>query len=218
MKLYHYSSVLYPELLTRTRSRNLSQEEQKVGLERAKKWNQPGSYNDHISFFFDPIPLEVIGKLFGPWHHTWFDGNKLFEYVVDTKDLADNVLYDVVESPQLVKMLDETEWQDNDIFVKAFFQKERAMKLKEGLLGNSRAGLDKQIKHFMGGTEAAYRAARQRPDAEENKDKYAAAVPHLMLYPATGSVSIESTNTVVIGRSGRKPLKSSFESLLSHQL
>jgi len=103
MKLYHYAKDLYPILKNRLKSGAADDKE----IEEQMAWNKeiggPGIYNAHISFFIDPLPLVLLGKIFDERHHTWFNGNELYEYIVDVDSLDKNIVYDIVESPMAVK-------------------------------------------------------------------------------------------------------------------
>lgn len=197
MKLYHYSSVFYEELLTRRYSNKATIEEIKESEKFAIEANNPFAYVDHISFFFDPAPVKILGSLFGKYHDVWYNGNELYQYVVDTADI-DLLAYNIVESPKAVKLLNSTIWIDNDKFL--FDYKRKLNKLKKDWkeIGYNKEDLNKQINLYKGKTLYYYLLAKARQDFEKNKFKYAANVPHVMLSPIAGKINYESFSKVKV--------------------
>lgn len=213
MKLYHYAAELYTSLKTRRASGAASPEEIKRAEAAAKRFHDEGAYVDHISFFFDPIPSKTLANIYGPNHRAWSKGNRLFEYVIDTKALNDDILYRVVESVRKTAYLDkfseENNWEDDNPATLAKWVAEiNALQRKWGELGNSRFGLELQIAANAGKTEQAYVIASQREDFAEGRDKYAANVPHLMVYPSSGTVAITSISSLIMGNDKRTPVTS----------
>lgn len=213
MKLYHYSKDLYTILKNRLKIGSSTDKEDLEQKEWNKKTNGPGVYNGSISFFIDPLPLELLGRIYGKGHHTWFDGNELYEYVIDTDALDKDITYSVVETPMAVKMLDETEWVDTDEFLIEYKKKLNALKVSAGETGNSRSKLETELSKYKDKTRSFYLEASRRSDFKEHFDKYAANVPHVMLYPDSGAISIESVNMVKVGSNSRRPIKVALESL-----
>lgn len=213
MKLYHYSADQYNTLLTKRKAGNASAEEIAKAEKEARRILMPGaSYVDHISFFFEPIPAEILGKLYGKNHPVWVDGRELYEYEVDPLKLPERVLYEVVESAREVEELDrfskEHNWvEDDPALLKKWFTHILAQKVKWGEYGNDKSKLLLQIKKHQGRLASDFLSAVQREDFKNNFTKYAASVPHLMLYPPTGEVQYDTMSLVVIGKKGSKFLK-----------
>lgn len=200
MNLYHYSAEQYPVLKTR----------RKLGLQPPKQVRD-SSYLDHISFFFDPIPSKTLSLIFGKNHPFWFEGNVIYEHVVDVSDLDKDVRFHVVESKQRTELLDqfaeENNWvKDDPALLAKWLILERRKNIEWGEIGYSRAGLEKQIKQHVGGTELAYIAASSRDDFEHGRNKYAASVPHLMIYPRSGEIPVRKVFKLKIGDDHRKEL------------
>lgn len=203
MKLYHYSKEQYPILLTK---RAAGGDRTPTRFDGYKE-----SYNDHISFFFDPIPSKTVAKLFGRDHAVWYPGSVLYEYTIDTDQFERDLFYHVVESAKKTAYLDEfsTEhsWETDHPATLALWEKEILPRLVQwGEIGKSLAGLHKQIRLHQGTTEAAYLAARKRPDWADGKHRYASNVPHLMLYPRAGEARYGAVNRITIGSDLRTPV------------
>lgn len=212
MLIYHYSKELYSRLLTR-RANGADQEEITRSEEQAERLKLEAPYIDHISFFFDPIPSVVVEEVFRDvGHATWYKGSTLYEYVIDTRQFQSDVLYRVVESRRKTEHMDQFivkhNWTTDDPkLLRLWINEIEALQRKWGELGNSRDGLERQCRLNAGCTAEAFILARSRPDFDDGKYKYAANVPHLMVYPEGGKVAISKTNRVVIGSNTRTPVK-----------
>lgn len=202
LKIYHYSAAAgqepFKDLQTKALSQKLSPNTLKEEREVAKEFHKVGAYCDHISFFFDPVPLDIIGELFGPWHHTWKPGNELYQYTVDVSTIAD-CPFEAVETPAALELLEKTVWRDDEEFKIDFFKRRLELQESLGEVGYTNAALRKVILRFKGSTREAYLKARKRGDWEENKTKYAASVPHLMIYPLNGIIRYEQVDVVKVG-------------------
>lgn len=209
MHLYHYAKELYPLLTTRLSRADsvLFSQEIVKAKQDAQLHANPGSYFESISFFFDPIPLAMIGNHFNNDHHTWFNGNKLYEYVVSTEALERNILYNIVETPADLTAMSRIDWTDPKTdtaeYMRVYMQQKNARKLKTGEQGRGTISLVRHAVKFVGGTEKAYLANNKlsKEDKEAIKGKYAANVPHVMLYPFKGQIAYLKATPVVVGAS-----------------
>lgn len=214
MILYHYSKELYPELLTKAQSGSMTPIQIKLARQESRrKGYLDWPYCDHISFFFEPIPSQLLGELF-KGHPVWFKGNNLYEYLIDVSKLPLEIPYHVVESVKKTALYDkfslEKNWVEDDPELLEEWQILEDEKAREwGEKGNRRDALIKQIVANQGIIEEAYRTAVQREDFVYNKTKYAANVPHLMLYPPTGRVTPLKIRALTIGYDRRRDVISS---------
>lgn len=198
--LYHYSVKQHKKLLT---SRQLGKTDPaKIATweKIAKKFNLVGAYCDHISFFFDPAPMDILGAIFGPGHAAWFPGSKLYEHVVTVSELVTEgeIPYEVVETLTDRKIMDSLDWTNHEKAIKEFFRLQRKEKILTGEIAWAPDKLLQQMAYYRGGTREAYLKAATMEDFEENRMKYAANVPHLMAYPVSGVVVVESSRLVVV--------------------
>lgn len=217
MKLYHYSTERFAVLLTRRTQGTLTQKELEEAETRSRRMGTIAPYVDHISFFFDPLPLELLASIFRPTsefkeeHPVWFKGNQLFEHVVEVETLNPNCAWEVVESFKKTKFLDDFSdkhnWvDDNPELLRLYLVEAKKNAVAWGEEGHGLQGLLKQIKLNTGVTERAYQQARARDDFGWGRMKYAANVPHLMFYPEAGKVAVAYTNKVTVGTASRKRL------------
>lgn len=207
MLLYHYSKERYDVLKTRRLSHTFSASELVKIKKRTEFTSSVGMYIDHISFFFDPIPSALLGDIFDKDHSAWFPGSKLYEYVIDSKELSNLVAYDVVETPEELVVFDRVDWPDNDpAFARQYFR-DRARRTRHNRTNGTRyLDLLEQIRKYQGTTKEHYRKAVLRDDWYENRLKYAANVPHLMVYPKGGEVSYFEIRELTIGSDERSVL------------
>jgi hypothetical protein len=212
MLLYHYSKTRYPSLLTKRKVGLLSKEEIKKADSSDRLNLLPGhSYIDHVSFFFDPVPSVMLSRIFGITHPVWHTGSKLFEHIIDTTMLDDDVIYEIVESDKKTKLFDEFveehNWTyDDPKLLQQWKMLELRKKMEWGEIGRSRKGLELQIVENGGHLDKAFLKAYNRADFEENRMKYAANVPHVMIYPKGGEIEVIGVNSLTIGNNTRKHL------------
>jgi len=212
MKLYHYSKEFHDVLKTKAASGNMSPIEIKLERMNARKHLPFPSlpYCDHISFFFEPIPSEVLPVIFGKGHPVWFRGNELFEFEVDLEDIPEKSFYYVAESEQRTALFDkfalDRNWVEDDPEILADWLDIEAMKQRQwGEVGNNPHELEKQVKKHQGHITSAYLKASLREDFKDNFTKYASCVPHLMLYPTGGEVQYDKVQKVILGTTKRIP-------------
>ena len=70
MYLYHYSDKLFDRLLTK-RKQGVTDDENKL---------EKYAYLDHISFFLEPIPLDILPSIHKNKHPFYVEGKELNEY------------------------------------------------------------------------------------------------------------------------------------------
>lgn len=210
MLIYHYSNQLLSSLKTKAASGTMSLADvKKERLEAEKIQGEEWAYCDHISFFMEPIPAGLLPELFGDQHLVWFKGNKLYEYVVNTADLDVKIRFRVAESAKKTALYDqfsaEKNWvSDDPKLLKEWRILEDSTAWDWGEKGTKRSDLDKQILAHQDTIVDAFIAARGREDFEENRMKYAANVPHLMLYPEGGKIPIHKINQITMGNKHRR--------------
>lgn len=209
--LYHYSTSLYNTLKTKATSGVLERREVLLERKRANKSIEKLAYCDHISFFFEPIPSKLLSELFTE-HPFWFKGNKIYEYIIEIKSLKNKIDYHVVESENKTLLYDnfvfENNWIEDDvILLDKYIQLENKMLYEWKEKGDSLKELMIQAKKHQGIIELAYKKAVNRYDFEENKNKYAANVPHIMLYPLNGEIIPLRIKELIIGSDKRKNIK-----------
>lgn len=199
MKLYHYSDSQYDVLLTRRASGAPPLEGVKVSED----------YMDHISFFFDPIPSKLMPEVFSKGHPFWYSGHRIFEHIIEVNELDDLIRFEVVESLKKTALLDKFVEDNNWTFDDPKLLKEWNILIAReserwGEVGDTRTRLKAQIRKNTGITAACYVAASAREDFQDGYNKYAANVPHLMLYPKDGKIVVREVNELKIGSDYRK--------------
>lgn len=198
--IYHYNTKKFSVLLSLRKQGNLSQSEIEESEQKAKEYYKPKPYIDNISFFIDPIPTMLLGKLYPKDHKTWFNGNLLYEHVVDVNKLEHNILYSLVESEDDSNIMDNTD--SSTVFDISWHKNKYNRKLRTGETGYGLMELNKQIRKHQGTLSKKFIEARNRKysDDPEVWSKYAAYVPHLMLYPSSGVIEVSSIEMIKIGK------------------
>lgn len=192
MKLYHYAKDKFDILKTKERQGPISEKEHREAIERQKDRGNvaPGYYYQHISFFFEPIPFG-ISKYYPKDHNVWKSGNTVIEHVVDVS-LIKKFDFMIVETPEITKAYHDTTVSDaqyKEIYIEV---------IKTKYIGRGASSLYLTASPFIGKLEKYMKEAKVSNDGTPAAYKYAAGVPHVMLYPSTGFVEVESTRKIVL--------------------
>lgn len=183
MFLYHYAKKEFQTLKTLAKQRGGSAAEYP-------------HYENHISFFFERPPIEKLGLIFGPDHHTWHPGAHLVEHMVELSNLG-TFTYELVESPEKTLL-----YYDDSISESQYHRRLDEIVKRHKYEGDSVADLLYAVKQNIGQTEKCFMELPSRPNFDQIKNKYAATVPHLMIYPATGEIKVTRTFRVNIPAHG----------------
>lgn len=194
--LFHYGANKYDRILTRAQSTKYSRAQILHGINRALEQGRVGSYLDHVSMFFEPIPRD-LGTLYAKHHHpVWRKGQVLYEHVVDITDVK--FAYEVVETPEAQKFIrenwrdefldDDKEDQYND-----FSQRKMLYLEKHGLVVRHKGLHAKSLSHttapYVGHIRDYYLQTLRTSSPVNLGVQYATAVPHVMMYPEGGIVT-----------------------------
>lgn len=147
-------------------------------------------YDDNISLFIEPIPLDIIGKLW-PNHHFWKSGKEIYQHVIMLDGIPDQLIYDMVETPEF------GEWYDNHKgeFDKAFRKRTDEYLIAKKIIGTNKEDMVHCTERYLGTTRQAYlRSAKNNPDTK----RYASDVPHLMTFVLGGAIQVQSVSKVKI--------------------
>ncbi|YP_009212997.1 hypothetical protein AVU38_gp148 [Ralstonia phage RSL2] len=199
MLFYHYSKAKYATLKTSRLTHHLSPEAIKKDVADQALYGMPGGYYDHISLFIEPIPEKDIARIFEHKHEFWKSGQKLYMHIVDTADMPHDMVFEVVETPEMDEWSDRFDWyhmtrQQREMALRAFYKEMRA----RGFIGTGPGAMESKCKKYLGKTKWFYEQARQRDDAEETLRQYAANVPHVMVYPPNGELRVKDVGIVVL--------------------
>lgn len=192
MVLYHYNAKLFKDI----RSLALQADINKVSAAR--------EYNHSVSFLFEPIPLDIASILKGRGRE-WRKGMRLVEYEIDINALEADILFHITESPEKTKLLYETQdWsmaKGNPQLVKQYLHEVTELEKDLGYYGQGKNNLIKGINRIPKGIRRYYTEAVKLCDRENETavyDKYAALVPHVMVYPTTPIRVKRARNIVLI--------------------
>lgn len=189
MKLYHYSKKKYDVLKTLEAQTPVTEKERKnaIVMRKARLNVPPGLYFEHVSFFFDKIEKDHW-KFYPPSHDVWFKGNELFEYEVDVSSI-DDFKWCIVETPEITAAR-----LDVGLSNEEFWKIYKEINLRK-YVGHSSKGFEQAAKPFIGMTRKYAEISVDEPNPE-NRAKYAAGVPHVMLYPKGGVIQYQSVKPI----------------------
>lgn len=193
--LYHYSAEKHNVLKTVEKQNKLTNEEKTKWDKIAHDSGRVGAYYQHISFFFEPIPIDIISSVFNNEHPVWYSGNVLYEHKVSIAGLGE-FKYELVESPEVTEIYYNPKYDS--------YSDEKWINLKDKIIkenhynGHETTSLLSAINKNIGSVREAYKQLPHRSNFEQIKTKYAATVPHLMVYPKTGAIEVSSISKVVI--------------------
>lgn len=194
--LYHYSKEKFSKLLTREAQGVVSDKEKEKWLKLAEEQLRPGGYHQHVSFFIEPVPLDIIGQIFGEQHAFWYPGNVIYEHQIKASTLP-RFKYEFVETPYATELYYDP--KSDNLSVEEYYKllDKGQRKLKER--GDNIRDFVEVAERLKGLTRECYINLPSRPNWESIKDKYAATVPHVMVYPQSGVIKVSSAKQVVVG-------------------
>lgn len=197
--LYHYSKERFPKLLTLEQQKDIAPAIKQDALEAAKFRGDLFPYYQHVSFFLDTVPLDLVGNIFPEDHRAWVNGNQLWEYEVDPKTLPIKG-WVLTEAPLQNFLFDVLPWFENRTYKRGYFKMLKLGRVLTQSEGSDTAGLLRCIEKYKGRTREAYEKVKSRKDWEDIKHMYAATVPHLMLYTDV-PLSYMTATQVTVGQS-----------------
>ena len=197
--LYHYSKNLFDELKTLKASG--------VSHSRILGSNDPdlGDYNEHISFFFEPIPYDILGSIFKrKFNDVWYTGSQLYEYIVKVSEMPE-FKYRVVESPTITNMYYDPHY--DNLNKEEYIQLIRQTQLEMKEIGFNKKDFISIANKYIGLTRQCYIDLPNRPNWDKIKNKYAATVPHVTIYPQKGTIKYSSYKKITISETKTSALK-----------
>lgn len=197
--LYHYSEQQLAKIFTRRKQGGTPDDIVKLAESLANGIGDIGCYLDHISFFLEPIPLDILPKLFKGEHPFYKSDRQLIEHVVRV-NLKDDLKYSLQETPVIGTFSDRWKWDDIDsdtrrIYLRKINKEMDRLKLQ----GTNPNDMFEVIRPYIGRTRDYFIKARSSQWANDTATKYAGEVPHLMLYPKSGKMDVVRANPVKLG-------------------
>ena len=193
--LYHYSVERYTELSSLA-ARGL----QKEGFEA--KESDPFAYNKSISFFFEPIPLDLPEILYHE-HKFWKTGAELYQYEISTVQLKEETPYVLTEGEEIVDLIyNKQDWskvKGNPALISKYKEEIKALELKLKYRGTNIDDLIRVSKRYRTGIRERYKALYElnlKYPEDNLLDKYAATVPHVMIYTDKLKIKPKSTKRI----------------------
>lgn len=159
-------------------------------------------YKRSVSLFLEPIPKNLPSILHDE-HKFWKSGISLWEYTIDSRDLPKKVPYMLAEAPEVTDLIynkqDWTSADSNPALVKKYKQDVEKLRLELHLKGEGSTALEIIARKYSKGIAnyyaEAYKLHKDNPE-DGIMDKYAACVPHLMVYPGVQYVDYKECNPI----------------------
>lgn len=204
-KLYHYSLKKFPHLLT-------LEEQWKSGISLNKKdsimsfnknYQQKYGipYYQHISFLFDPLPIDIIKKSFKDSNNELYRSNSCYEYIIDVDQLKNMYYFMVVENP-INNFFYNYLWPDFNFPGKyeLYFKTNSLLNKIVGNKGDTFNSLKLAISRYKGKTKSGFKYLVNHKEFEDIKKdgKYAPFVPYLMAFIKPGIVNYSSVKKILI--------------------
>ena len=186
--LYHYAASEYQILLTRKKQGISKPTDVMVQVSQEIR---PGDYTEHISFFVEPQPLDIMSSVYKD-HDVWHKGSVLYEHTVDLS-LVNAFKYHFVETPEKIDIL-----FNDAISTVEYYSLLNKINKDKHYIGSTLREFMLPYNQFKGNTRQFILKASSYPNWKSNINKYAACVPHVMLYPKSGEVIVQSVKRVII--------------------
>lgn len=189
MFLYHYSTNdSFEELLT---VNFRSGKQHPVFTNKNEITKRFGDYKSHVSLFLDKVDFKGLASAFDN-HPFWCKGNTITEYSISFRDIPEKINWEMAEVETTVSY---SEYENLSDGVDKYWSALLLNKLKTGFAGESKQSMRKAIlKCKTGIQQLQIEKAKEDPQSK----RYAADVPHLMMYPLDGRIKIFSKRTFVI--------------------
>ena len=190
MKLYHYNTDEFDVLLS-------------IAIRgKGNVGSNPRAYNKNISLFLEPLPLNVA-EIFKNTHAFYRSGLSLIEHVVDSNAIPLDVLYTLTETPEKVTLLYATQqWYEgmSEDLIVANKKEIDDMEAEKGYAGQGRMNMIKACKSIPKGIEKYFMKSaklHEKFPGDKINEKYAANVPHLIIYPEVG-IKVQSSKQITL--------------------
>lgn len=192
--IYHYSSKPLSHLMTMKHQHDRGMLDEN-GVKKmndldasAKHRGQP-PYSQHVSFFFDRPPFQLMLKKFRRDHIFWREGATVYEHVVDVSQLAEDTRW-IVHSTPIDLFFYDWFWSGRPnthvTHHKLVFKLRNLIKSINGDVGNDRASLEQVIQKYKGVTKQDFVKGFNHPEYQKNKSQqrtwYAPRVRHLNVF------------------------------------
>ena len=196
--LYHYNTKKLSTLYSLAKQTELGVDIRKDPAAIANKnrrsifQRDPFPYDQHVSFFLDPIPLKLVRKYFTD-NKVYQNFDHIYEHRVDIQQLKDNLNYwKLVENPIsnfMVDLYPTINFPGKNLL---YFGTKNIINDLAGYQGTDFDKLLNCISKFKGSTEREFRRLVKDGLKDYYKAMYAPTVPHLLIYPINGQLEISS--------------------------
>jgi hypothetical protein len=199
--VYHYSTEKFDKLLTRHQrytdgTLDLTKEDLEKAENNAKFRSDPMPYHSEISFMIDKLPFDIILEAgFDENHKVYKKGNTVYCYSIDINKLDPNMAWRLIESP-VDTLMAKLPWFNSNFYKKNFFKIKAFIKKAQGYQNNDHKKLVKTVERFQNTYRKYYTRWVHSKGFAEQKNMYAASIPHIQLYPQDGVINIDKVDVI----------------------
>lgn len=183
MLLYHYSKERYTDLRPLSMQGTIAPERLAVQKDRAAATGAPGHYADHVSFMLERLSMTDLAHYYRGNHAFWKSGEEFWEYTINTRELAPNIPFQFVETPEQIALYDREDFGERDTRARdAYWAKYRAIDKRARNVGHGEGLLVKRAKELRERLPELYAGLHKRADFDTLMNMYAACIPHVFLF------------------------------------
>jgi hypothetical protein len=197
--IYHYAKDYFPELLTLSKQVEVGK---RKGLDpfyvkrdkATQKIKASDKYSNHVSFFFDQLPFDIIANA-DFWDQHLYKQPSIYEYQVDIDTLSDNIKFQIKESSFDQFLFNFWHEFDNKVinqaYEKLYFNTRHLVHSLNGQKGEGKKELADAVLKFKNVTrDAFYKLVHSKEFTNDigYRRRYATNVPHLMIFVPDGII------------------------------
>ena len=200
--LYHYASKPLKEIKPLSKQEKAKKSKLRNQLMKEDEWKGQDAYNKSVSFFFDPLPKNIV-DIFKGKSKRYIKGTIFFGHIVKLPIYL-KATYEITSTPKMMKFFEnkykeigEDKWKEkyDEVFKESI---EYAKKIGE--IGFNIADLKKAMTPYIGKTKDFFvDMVKKYSDDKIIFKQYASYVPHVIIYvPDDYIIKVESVSEFVL--------------------
>lgn len=192
--VYHYSKEAFQDLRTRegrlkmtTADRNEVSWEKALSESYGTKWTR-------LSFMFDPVDREKIGKYFENRHPFWKPGDTIYEYKVALSDISLELgWFEVRNTPEELRLADKWLHKGRD-----YYRQRKAILEHHNYLSRYSLSLLDNVLKFQARQRDFFDILSMDRLKEEDLQCVSPHIPYLVVFPEFVTIKVKSRSSFVI--------------------
>lgn len=195
--LYFYDTRKHSTIKTPEALKIVEPEQQAREIEEAAfKGRVAPSYKQLICFF-EPLPIEYLGTIFGQDHPVWTEGRVVFEHRIQVSDLSD-FTYEILETAEM-RQFDALLEKASPTEQRLIYQDRAKTQRYRDLTGTGLHDFQNAALPYVAESTRAFLNFPKHPSYRLRFDDYCPTVPHVVLTPKKGEVPVDEVKRCVVG-------------------